>query len=133
MDQVEIQRLAGAAWVANAEGNRAEAERLLRAAGELEDKAGTHPVTPGQILPAHEQLGDLLMLYERPADALGEYEKSLQAFPQRFNSHYGAGRAAERTGKTDVAKKHYQQILAMAGRGDGKRDELANARAFLAR
>jgi tetratricopeptide (TPR) repeat protein len=73
------------------------------------------------------------MLYERPADALGEYEKSLQAFPQRFNSHYGAGRAAERTGKTDVAKKHYQQILAMAGRGDGKRDELANARAFLAR
>jgi tetratricopeptide (TPR) repeat protein len=131
-DQVEIQRLAGDGWVAQAEGNAAEAERLFRAAGALEDKAGTHPVTPGQILPAYEQLGDLLLILGRPSDALTAYEKSLQAFPHRFNSHYGAARAAERVGSVESAHKHYEQLVAMAGRGQGRRDELAAARAFLA-
>jgi len=130
-DQVEIQRLASSGWVAQAEGNAAEAERLLRAAATLEEKAGTHPVTPGQILPANEQLGDLLVLLGRFAEALPVYEKSLEAFPQRFNSHYGAARAAERAGVADVARKHYAQLIAMTSRAEGRRDELAAARAFL--
>jgi tetratricopeptide (TPR) repeat protein len=130
IDQVEIQRLAAAAWLARAEG-RPEAEALLRAAVALESEAGTHPVTPGQILPASEQLGDLLMELDRPAEALVEYQRSLAAFPQRFNSHDGAARAAERAGKHDVARLHYEQIVAMAGDGDGLRDELERARAFL--
>jgi hypothetical protein len=74
----------------------------------------------------------------RPADgarpsrgALVEYQRSLAAFPQRFNSHDGAARAAERAGKHDVARLHYEQIVAMAGDGDGLRDELERARAFL--
>jgi tetratricopeptide (TPR) repeat protein len=130
IDQVEIQRLAAAGWLARAEG-RAEAEALLRAAVALENQAGTHPVTPGQILPASEQLGDLLMELGRPEEALAEYERSLAAFPHRFNSHDGAARAAERAGRPDVARVHYAEIVAMAGDGDGLRDELDRARAFL--
>src|SRR5204862_2497071 len=75
INQIEIQRLAAAGWLALAEGKKDDAEARLREAAALEDKAGTHPVTPGQILPAREQLGDLVLEFGRPAEALVEYEK----------------------------------------------------------
>jgi hypothetical protein len=132
IDQIEIQRLAGAAWLARAEKKDDEALRLLRGAAVLEDKAGTHPVTPGQILPAAEQLGDLLMELGRPAAALVEYERSLGTFPNRFNSHYGAARAAELMEKQDTARAHYEHLLEIAGGGDGRREEVDQARRFVA-
>jgi tetratricopeptide (TPR) repeat protein len=133
INQVEIQRLAAAGWLARAEGKDAEAERLLRESADLEDKSGTHPVTPGQILPAREQLGDLLLELGRPGEALAEYELSLKAFPNRFNGHFGAGRAAEKAGKKDVARRHYQHLLEMARQGDGGREELKLAREHMTR
>ena len=111
---------------------RAEAEKLLRAAADLEDRAGGHPVTPGQILPAREQLAELLAELGRPAEALAEFEGSLKNFPNRFNAHFGAARAAEQAGKPDIARKHYQHATDLAADGDGRREELAKARAFLA-
>ena len=131
--QIEIQRLAAAGWIARAEGDDAEAERLLRASVELEAQAGTHPVTPGQILPANEQLGDLLLELERPEEALAEYEASLAAFPERFCSRYGAGLAAEQAGKHDAARTHYEALLRMAGDGDGRTEPLARASEYLER
>lgn len=133
INQIEIQRLAAAGWLAFAEGHKDEAETRLGEAGALEDKAGTHPVTPGQILPAREQLGDLLLELGRPADALAEYEKSLQAFPNRFHGHFGAARSAERAGKPDVARKHYEHLLEMSAGGEGWKDERAAAQDFLSR
>jgi tetratricopeptide (TPR) repeat protein len=132
-NQVEIQRLASAGWLAHAERKDEEALRLLREATELEDRSGLHPVTPGQILPAREQLGDLLLKLNRPSEALVEYEKSLESFPNRLNSHYGAARSAELSGKTGVARQHYERIIEMAGHGDGLREELVQARDFLAK
>ncbi len=132
IDQIEIQRLAGAAWLARAGMKDDEALRLLQESAALEDTAGTHPVTPGQILPAREQLGDLLMELGRPGEALVEYEKSLDAFPNRFNSRHGAARAAELAGKRDLARTHYEHLLEMAGKGDGRREELDQARRFMA-
>jgi tetratricopeptide (TPR) repeat protein len=131
IDQIELQRLASSGWLARAEKKDDEALRLLREAAALEDRAGTHPVSPGQILPAHEQLGDLLLELERPAEALTEYEKALESFPGRFNAHYGAGRAAERAGKADVAAQHFARLIENAGQGDGRREELEHARRFL--
>jgi tetratricopeptide (TPR) repeat protein len=129
--QIEIQQLAGEGWLALAEGNRDEALARLRKCADLEDSAGTHPVTPGQLLPAREQLGDLLMELGRPTEALDEYQSALKAFPNRFNGHFGAGQAAERTGNKDVASHHYQQLLSLAKDGDGARVELNIARRFL--
>ena len=40
------------AWLASREGRGDEALRLARAAADLEDRTGKHPVTPGPILPA---------------------------------------------------------------------------------
>jgi tetratricopeptide (TPR) repeat protein len=133
INQIEIQRLAGAGWLALADGHKDEAEARLREAAALEDKAGTHPVTPGQILPAREQLGDLLLELGRPADALVEYQKSLEAFPNRFHGHYGAGRSAERAGKSELARKHYEHLLEMSTGGEGWREERAVAQDFLSR
>jgi tetratricopeptide (TPR) repeat protein len=133
INQVEIQRLAASGWLARAEKNDAEAEARLRQASDLEDASGTHPVTPGQILPAREQLGDLLLELGRPADALAEFERSLAAFPRRFNGHFGAAQAAEKAGKRDLARKHYAALVEMAGSGDGLRPELKIARQALAK
>ncbi len=132
LDQAEIQRISAAGWLARAKGDGAEAEKFLRSAAELEDRMGGHPVTPGQVLPAREQLGDLLAELGRPADALAEFENSLKNYPNRFNSHFGAGRAAAQCGKPDIARVHYQHAIDLAGKGDGRREELAAARAFLA-
>jgi tetratricopeptide (TPR) repeat protein len=132
VDHAEMQRLSAAGWVAYAQRDSATAEKLLREAAALEDRMGGHPVTPGQILPAREQLAELLAELGRPADALAEFEASLKNYPNRFNAHFGAGRAAEQTGKADIARKHYQHATDLAAGGDGRREELAKARALLA-
>lgn len=129
--QVEIQRLGVAGWLARAEGDDAEAERLLRAAAALEDKAGIHPVTPGQLLPAHEQVGDLLLELGRHAEALSEYEATLRAFPHRFHGLNGAARAAEAAGRKAEAHRYYQDLIELGGAGGGARAEVAHARTFL--
>ena len=70
-DQIEIQRLAVAAWLAHAKGNDEKALEFMQASAELERATEKHPVTPGAVLPAQELLGDLLMELNRPAEALG--------------------------------------------------------------
>ena len=72
--QVEMQRLTAAAWLAWAEADVEKALTQMRAAAELEDSTYKHPVTPGQLAPARELLGDLLLELQRPAEALAEYE-----------------------------------------------------------
>src|SRR5207249_8993668 len=79
--QVEIQRRAAAGWLARAEKNDAEALALMRSAADLEDSSDKHPVTPGSVMPAREQLADLLAEVGQPAAALAEYEASLRAAP----------------------------------------------------
>jgi hypothetical protein len=111
--QVEIQRRAAAGWLARAEKNDAQALALMRSAADLEDSSDKHPVTPGAILPAREQLADLLLEAGQPAASLAEYETSLRSAPARFNSYDGAARAAERAGKTEEAKTYRERLLAL--------------------
>ncbi|RYE51730.1 MAG: hypothetical protein EOP21_00605, partial [Hyphomicrobiales bacterium] len=68
--QVSIQRQTAEAWTLYAEGKTAEGLALMRSAAELDDRSEKHPVTPGSIAPAREQLGELLLELGRPADAL---------------------------------------------------------------
>jgi hypothetical protein len=56
--QVEIERQVASAWLAHTEGHDNEALQLMRAAADLDDATDKHPVTPGAILPAREQLGE---------------------------------------------------------------------------
>ena len=113
--QVEIQRRAAAGWLARAEKKDGEALALLRSAAELEDSTDKHPVTPGSILPAREQLADLLAELGQPAAALAEYETSLSSAPARFNSYDGAAKAARLAGRGDQAKTFQDRLAAMCG------------------
>ncbi|HEX6184462.1 MAG TPA: hypothetical protein VFZ44_11320 [Pyrinomonadaceae bacterium] len=130
--QVEIGRQVAAAWLAHAEGARDESLRLMRAAAELDDSTDKHPVTPGAILPAREQLGELLLELKQPAEALREFETSLQSTPNRFNGLYGAARAALLAGNGKRAEGYYKQLVALCRHADADRPEVAEAKAFLA-
>jgi hypothetical protein len=68
--QVAVQINASEAWINYKEGNNNEALKLMTAAADMEDATEKHPVTPGEIIPARELLGDLLLEMNRPALAL---------------------------------------------------------------
>ena len=129
--QVEVQRQAGLAWIAHAEGDDAAALRWMRSAADLEDKTAKHPVTPGPVLPARELLGELLMELDQPALALPEFESVLRTSPGRFNATYGVARSAELSGNRKRAREAYSKLLQLGAHSDTARLETQNARAFL--
>ena len=131
--QVGIERQVAAAWLARAEGRRKQALTIMRAAADLDDRTEKHPVTPGAILPAREQLGELLLELARPSEALREFEAALQRSPRRLGGLSGAARAARLAGQAGKAQAHYAQLLEITKDGDGSREEIREARAFAKR
>ena len=130
--QVEIKRQVAAAWLAHAEGKHEESLQLMRIAAELDDATEKHPVTPGAILPAREQLGELLLELKQPVAALQEFETSLRSTPNRFNGLYGAARAARLAANRSGAKTYYMKLMALCRQADSIRPEIEEAKAFLA-
>ena len=130
--QVEIERQVAAAWLAHAEGHDDDALRLVRTAADADDATEKHPVTPGAILPAREQLGELLLELKQPLSALQEFETSLRIAPNRFNGLYGAARAAQLAGDQKGAKTYYGKLMALCRQADSVRPEIEEAKAFLA-
>jgi tetratricopeptide (TPR) repeat protein len=118
--QVSIERQIAQAWLARAEHHDDEAVRLLQAAADLDDATEKHPVTPGAILPAREQLGELLLELGRPAEALVQYEASLKRAPLRLASVRGAERAAALSGNAAQARIHKDQLLALTKHADAQ-------------
>jgi len=129
--QVEIQRRAATGWLRAAEGDMAEAERLLRGAADLEDATDKHPVTPGAVLPAREQLADFLRERGRMPEALAAYEESLRGAPARFASLAGALAAAEAAGDRERASSYAARLIEIAD-PLSRRPELARARLLVA-
>jgi tetratricopeptide (TPR) repeat protein len=129
--QVSIQGMVASAWLEYAEGKHEESLRLLRKAADLDDATEKHPVTPGAILPAREQLGELLLELKQPAAALQEFESSIKLTPDRFNGLYGAARAAKLAGDQKRAKSYYAKLLTLADDTTSTRPEVNEARTFL--
>lgn len=129
---VEIEQMTASAWLAFADGRPDEALRLMRAAADLDDATDKNAVTPGAILPAREQLGELLLEQKQPLAALREFETSLTYTPNRFNSLYGAARAASQTGDRVTAAKYYRILVDLCRHADTNRPELGQAKAWLA-
>ena len=96
--QVEVQRRALQGWIARAEKRDEDAVAQLRAAADLEDSLDKHPVTPGALLPAREQLGDLLMELGRRGEAAEAYQAVLESAPGRRNSMLGLKLASADSG-----------------------------------
>jgi len=125
--QIEAQRGTVSAWLAFAEGRKAEALEGMRAAAALEDSTEKRPVTPGAVLPARELLADMLLEMKRPAEALAEYEAVLRDSPGRFNALAGASRAAAACKRPEDARRYAGALVELAKDGDGTRPELRAA------
>ncbi|MCK5506681.1 MAG: tetratricopeptide repeat protein, partial [Thermodesulfovibrionia bacterium] len=130
--QIEIMRLSAMAWLKYDEGAREKALDIMQRAAELEASTEKHPVTPGEVLPARELLGDMLLEMGRYRDAQEAYETALKRSPNRFNSIYGAGRAAELRGNKKDALSFYRKLVEITAK-DSKRERLQQVRAFLSK
>jgi tetratricopeptide (TPR) repeat protein len=129
--QVEIQIKSGEAWIQFKSGKKTNALNLMKLAADMEDSTEKHPVTPGEVLPARELLGDMLLEMQQNEDALQAYETVLKKCPNRFNSLYGAGVAAEKSGNGQKAIFYYKQLSTITDSANSDRPELAAGKSFL--
>ena len=129
--EVEIQIKTGEAWIQFASGNQFGALNTMKLAADMEDSTEKHPVTPGEVLPARELLGDMLLQLKQNENALQAYEAVLKKSPNRFNSLYGAGKAAEKSGDYQKAIFYYKQLSTIADSANSNRPELSEAKSFL--
>ncbi|MFT5886577.1 MAG: tetratricopeptide (TPR) repeat protein [Arcticibacterium sp.] len=132
-NQVAIQIKTIEAWIELKKGNNSEAVSLMRMASEMESKTSKHPVTPGEILPADELLGDMLLAIDKPEEALEVYELNLKRRPNRFNGIYGAAEAARQSGNIEKAKFYFDALLKQTENAESDRPEITEAKAFLGR
>jgi predicted TPR repeat methyltransferase len=65
------------------------------------------------------------------SNAFKAYEAVLKKSPNRFNSLYGAGKAAEKSGSEQKAIYYYKQLSAITDSVNFERQELDDVRKFL--
>ncbi len=121
----ETERQEAAAWTAYADGKPTEAVRIMSEAAEREEaQGGPDPLSA----PVRELFGDLLMEIKQPGEALKEYQTALKEAPNRFDSLYGAAKAADLTRKASKARSYYETLVRMGRELGADRPELVEAR-----
>ncbi|CAI8303779.1 MAG: Uncharacterised protein [Owenweeksia sp. TMED14] len=128
--QVLIQVKSLGAWLEFAKGNYSNAKLMMQESATIEDGTEKHPITPGEIIPANELLGDLLIAIGEPENALIAYKKSLKRSPNRFNGIYGAARASALNGNHEMAANYYRILLQFAG-NSSQRPEIFEALSYV--
>ncbi|MDP9009221.1 MAG: hypothetical protein M3N91_11060, partial [Pseudomonadota bacterium] len=101
--QVDVLDKEARAWQLAATGNATEAAQLLRLAADQEDAVEKLPVTPGPVVPAREQLGELLLEQSHPKEALREFRAALVIAPGRRGALTGGAKAADLVGDAGTA------------------------------
>jgi hypothetical protein len=129
---VEAQRLSVQAWVAFGADSADAALDLIASAAAIEERVDKHPVTPGPILPAREMEAEMLLLLDRPHDALRTFDAAAQLDPNRARNRFGAAQAAQKAGLREEARRRYTAYLDLMARADGERPQLQVARQFIA-
>ncbi|WP_063890038.1 hypothetical protein [Burkholderia ubonensis] len=130
-EQVQVQILAASAWLAHAQGKDEDALKQMRAAADLEDGSEKNVAMENRLYPMREQLGEMLLDLKRPADALKEYEASMQATPNRLRGLYGAATAADLAQDRQKAKLYYGKLVALTRDADTARPEVRQAKLYL--
>lgn len=130
-NQVEIQLKSSEAWILFREGKNDQALKLMNLAADTEDRTEKHPVTPGEVVPARELLGEMLIQMDRPGEALIAFETSLKKHPNRFNGLYGAAAAAKESNDPAKEKMYYRKLRSIANSKDPERPELLHTIAAL--
>jgi tetratricopeptide (TPR) repeat protein len=130
-NQVLIQIMASEGWIALMQGRKEEAVRLMTSAADMEDATEKHPVTPCEVVPARELLGDMYMELGLFAQARNAYEQDLKGHAGRLNALYGAGLASQKLGDFEKAKKYFEDVATTARLSDMKRPGLSEMKSFL--
>jgi tetratricopeptide (TPR) repeat protein len=123
-----VRQLEAEAWVAFAEGKREDAVKTLRSAAEREDADGVDSLA----IPAREMLADMLLELKRPTEALAEYKAALKNSPNRFDSLYGAGHAAQLAGDSAAANAYFTKLTEICAPA-ADRAELNEAKSYVTR
>ena len=84
--------------------------KVLSGRGEKEETVEKHPVTPGPLIPARELYGDILLVHNKPAEALAAYQATMKKEPNRLRTLAGAARAAAKAGDQAAAQKYTAEI-----------------------
>lgn len=120
------------AWINFKTGRVKPALKFMRFAAKLEDSVDKHPVTPGEILPARELLGQMLLQDKQYEAAEQAFKASLALSPNRYYSVYGLALSADKAGDKKTAREYYQKFLKLTMHGDQQRAEIKAAKAALA-
>jgi predicted Zn-dependent protease len=129
-NQIEVLRLAASAWLARSQGKWVTSTNIMREAADKEDSNEKVKALTNRLYPMRELLGDMLEEAQRPADALKEYDLSLQQAPDRFNGYYGAARAARSAGAREKVREYLDKLMALAKEGDNERPAVREAKRF---
>ena len=84
------------AWRLAAAGDGAAAVASMTAAADEEDALEKLPLTPGPVVPAREQLGELLLALGQPKAALTAFDADLALAPGRLGGVRGRAEATRR-------------------------------------
>jgi tetratricopeptide (TPR) repeat protein len=128
---VEIQIKTVQAWLNFRQNDIENGLALMKEASEIERHTSKHPVTPGDVLPAIEMLGDMFLELNKPEEALLAYEENLKGHPNRFNGLYGAAVAAKKSGDLDKAAIYFNQLIKLTTGSNSDRPELAEAKQYI--
>jgi len=129
--QVEIQIKTSQAWLSLRRNDLKKGLLLMQEAVEIEKVTSKHPITPGDILPAIELLGDMFLELNKPEEALVAYEENLKVHPNRFNGIYGAAIAAKQLGNNKKAALYFEQLLELTENSNVERPEIKEVRKFI--
>ena len=126
---IDQDRKEAQAWAEYAEGKKDDALGLLRSIDEK--NSGVYQAS--DQIPGREMLADMLLEMNRSADASAEYQADLKTNPNRFDSLYGAARAAEQSGQSEKASDYFAQLVKNCETSNSERPELTEAKAWLAK
>lgn len=99
-----------AALIEAAQGNADQAITLMDDALAILATVRPPNGAANPVKPAYELYGEILLMLDRPEDAIAKFETSLQRMPNRPRSVLGLARALERTGDEEGAAERYHQL-----------------------
>jgi len=128
---ITLQSKEAEAFAAEAGGDAASALAKLKEAVAIEDSIDDLSQPPYPVIPATELAGNLLLDFNRPAEAVPYFQKTLRRTPNRPGAIFGLARAAQAMGDKTTAMEHYREFLTVWKNADPDRPEVYAAKEFL--
>jgi len=114
-----------------AAGRPERALKLMEEATAFEKELPPPLGPPRPVKPFHELYAEMLLELGRPEEAVVQFRRALERWPNRSLSLLGLARASAKAGDLAGAQEHYRRFLANWSKADRELPELEEARAAL--